>query len=273
MDMHLPTVTVVSDSVEEVDDATLEALQSQAARDEASFRSQDSMPSVDPDNPFDVEIARPYAVDVRKLYEIAGKPIPAEISASLGFRVPVLICHGITPFYKGGVKPTGVWGLGYRAELDGGHAATISLFPGTQATTVAGASQRLRVGLSFSGGLSVDEKIEIPANASGLTVAGASVYMTTHQVFGLALDCSFSLLQVQSGPVGGGGAQWNLYRGRNRIDVYQPLYHTLLIPEGVSSLIFRVKTWVRSSYSWIPTRKARQWNYPVQKFEVSVASA
>src|SRR5262245_22758098 len=62
----------------------------------------------DPDDPFDLEVAKPTAYDLRQLFELSGIELPVAHSAALGGSVLLLVCHGLTPFYKGGRRPTGV---------------------------------------------------------------------------------------------------------------------------------------------------------------------
>ena len=127
-------------------------------------------------------------------------------------------------------------------------------------------------GLEVGGGFQVpQETLQLTAQIPGLSLTGASLHATTDQTFGLALECSFSLLEVQAGPVGAGGVRWNLYRGRERIDTYHPLFHTLRIPEGTRSLRLVVEAWVRRSGRFFGLGRARHWHYPAQEFEVSFA--
>src|SRR4051794_32561639 len=47
--------------------------------------------------PFDIRVLKPRAVDLRKLYALVNQPVPADVQAALGPRVPVLLYQGLTP--------------------------------------------------------------------------------------------------------------------------------------------------------------------------------
>jgi hypothetical protein len=225
----------------------------------------------DPDNPFDLSAASPHAIDVLKLYSLSGLKVPPTIEASRGSTIPILLCHGLTPFYKPGVEPTGVWGMGYTATLKDVDAATVAVFPESKLLKVAQSRQELQFGLTAGGKIGVpDEGLALANQIPGVTMTGAELHATTNQEFGLAIRCSFSVLEVQAGPVGAGGARWNIYRTSERIDVFQPLFQTLLIPRGVERLCISVEMWVRRPFRFLAWTKVRQWLYPPVTFDVSL---
>lgn len=142
---------VSSNGSDEVDDPILDRLD---AREEAAQAAADLLrdpvraaAEAEPDDPFDFELAKPSAIDLRKLHQLLKLPLPAEIEAALGPQTPILLCHGMTPFYKGGRQPTGVWGMGYRATIEGIDAVTVSFLPESKLLQVAQIKQRVQFGL------------------------------------------------------------------------------------------------------------------------------
>jgi len=86
--------------------------------------------------------------------------------------------------------------------------------------------------------------------------------------FILSLKFDLSLLEVQSGPVGAGGARWNLYRRGKRIDVMQSLAHTVVVPRSTASLKLVVATWIRES--GFLGGAATQWTFAPRRFTVGL---
>ena len=263
---------IASTTWRDIDDPILAALErSDVPPAEAALR--DIPPRV-PDRPFDLEVAKPRAISVERLYQLLNKPVPADVQAALGATVPILLAHGMTPFYKAGHRPSGVWGQGYQCTIDSERCDTVSLIPESRKYDVIHARQTLTFGLTAGGQLATPPVPTLPLGGSGLTIdlAGATLSGTTDQQFAVALNCTFSVLEVQAGPIGAGGARWNLYRGRESIDTFQPLFQTLLVPRGTATLRFTIDTWVRGSGRFFGLVGAREWVYPPVTFDVSLES-
>jgi hypothetical protein len=227
--------------------------------------------AADTEPPFDLQVVKPRAVDVRKFCQLVNKPVPPDIEAALGPRIPVLLYHGLTPFHRPGQKPLPVWGLGYEVQLEGGDASTVALEPDTRLLSLVKGKLEAQVGLSADGAMEVPSgTLQVINAVPGVTLQGARVHATSNAQFGLAIQFDLSVLEVQAGPVGAGGARWNLYQAHERLDRFQPLLHTLLVPAGTQRLNLVVKTWVRSRARWLGLIKARQWSPPEERFEVSL---
>jgi len=227
---------------------------------------------LDPNERYDLEITKPRAVDLRKLWALAGKPAPADIQAALGPSVPILLYHGLTPFPRPGQSPGGVWGIGYQVQLaDPDDAATVSLVPETEMTKVASIDQSVEIGLALGGEMAVpDSALEVVTAVPGITLHGVKVGATTDQRFALSIHLDLSLVKVLSGPVGAGGARWHLYRQEDRLDRFQPLLQTLLIPKGIDRLIMTITTWVRRRGLFFGLLGSRQWSPQPLSLEVSL---
>lgn len=181
-----------SSGSQEMEDLTLDSLDRSLRDEAASFR--DDVPQREPDDPFDLEVAKPHAVGIERLYRVLGKKVPAQVRASLGAAVPVLLAHGMTPFYKPGLKPTGVWGMGYRCEVDEQRCATVVLFPASRKYDVIEVAQRLSFGLKAGGEIGVPEEhgLQLVGGPVAVELAG-TVHATTDQEFAVAVQCSFSV--------------------------------------------------------------------------------
>ena len=222
--------------------------------------------------PFDLEVPPPYAVDLLRLCEINGAKVPPEIRAKLGPNTAVLIYHHMTPFAQEGERPHGIWGMGYTAKLSGQlAAATIGLVPDSRLVSVAKAKAKVDIGVGAGGEFSLPEGTAAAAQTvtRGLmSDVNLSLSADAEFAFILSLDLDVSLLKIQAGPVGAGGARWNLYRRGERIDVMQSLAHTVVVPKGTASLKLAVATWIRESDRW--GRPATQWTFAPQRFTVSL---
>jgi hypothetical protein len=101
-------------------------------------------------------------------------------------------------------------------------------------------------------------------------MTGASVYTTTDNQFSFALSLELSQLKVLAGPVGAGGARWDIYRTRERLDRFQPLVQTLFVPEDATSMNVKVHTWIKRRGKFFGLLSAREWTFPGQEFNVSL---
>ena len=222
--------------------------------------------------PFDLEVPPPYAVDLLRLCEINGAQVPPEIRAKLGANTAVLIYHRLTPFARAGEKSHAIWGMGYSARLIGQPSATtIGLVPDSKLNSVAVAEAEVDIGVGAGGELGLPEGTGAAVQAATGGLVGdmkLSLSADAKFAFILSLDLDVSLLEIQAGPVGAGGARWNLYRRGKRIDVTQSLAHTVVVPKGTASLKLAVVTWIRES-GWLGS-PATQWTFAPQKFTVSL---
>ena len=226
----------------------------------------------EPKCPFRIEVAQPQAYSFDHLCKVAGvRPSGLAAAAPNGKKL-VLLVHGITPFYKAGESPTGAIGMGYLARADNPGSGTVDWFPNTETIPAVQISQKLAVGIKASGHLALDMgAIGAVAKAVGLEPPTADVRASTDQQFTVAVDIRLSPLKVQSGPIGAGGVAWNLYRQNERIDVYQQLLQTVLVPRDATTLNLRVTTWIRWSCHFLGFG-ARQWKGRAHVYVVELPS-
>jgi hypothetical protein len=248
-----------------------ELLQQLAGQNEVEFREHTI---ADDSCPFDLEVAAPRAVDVAKLYKLWHLNIPPTIAAALGPHFAVLLCHSVTPFYRRGQRPVGVAGLGYTATLEQSGCVTASLFPESKLVNYGKIEAELQLGLDCGGALAVPKETLTLADAAvpGLHIAGASINATTNAQFGIAIQCSFSFIQAQAGPVGAGGARWNIYKKGQRIDLNHTLLHTLLAPDHTKQLHVCIDSWVRQPRRVLGLLKGIEWTFPRVEYDVSLES-
>ena len=226
--------------------------------------------------PFDLEVAAPRAVDVAKLYKLWHQRIPATIEAALGPRFAVMLCHSITPFYCSGRRPIGVASLGYTITFKPENSGfrTASLFPESKLVNYGKIDTEIQLGLDAGGELAVPKETLALANTAvpGLNIAGAKINATTDVQLGIAIQCVFSFVQAQAGPVGEGGARWNIYKVGQRIDVNHTLLHTLLVPSTTMALHCKIASWVREPRRFFKWLKAREWKFPTVEYDISLDS-
>jgi hypothetical protein len=250
----------------DVDDDVFESLM----RDEKDeFRTAALNP--DENCPFELAVAAPRAVDVVKLYKLWKRPLPATLEASLGPHFAVMLCQSLTPFYRSGGRPVGVASLGYRIEIEPTGCVIASVFPESKLLKVGTADVKIQLGLNADGGLDVPKTaLALASGIPGLSLNGIRIDATTDTHVGVALQCEISFLQVQAGPIGQGGAGWNLYKKGQRIDIAHALVHTLLAPNGTKGLTAKIDTWVREPRRFLKLVRGREWRFPTVEYAVSL---
>jgi hypothetical protein len=237
--------------------------------DEEEFRAAGL--TADENCPFELAVAAPRAVDVVKLYQLWKRPLPETLEASLGPHFAVMLCQSMTPFYRHGDRPIGVASLGYRIEVEPAGCRTASVFPESKLLTVGTASANVKLGLNADGGLTVPKTaLDLASSIPGLSLNGIRIDATTDAHVGVALQCEISLVQVQAGPIGEGGAGWNIYKKGQRIDVQHALLHTLLAPNGTVALTAKIDTWVREPRRFFKVLRGREWRFPTVEYRVSL---
>ncbi|MFL5863977.1 MAG: hypothetical protein ACJ780_24930 [Solirubrobacteraceae bacterium] len=264
----MTTVVLSKPTSTDVDDEVLEALILPATEEELrSARRGDE----EPQNPFTLEVTPPYALDIVELYRHAGREVPPELASGAGPSVPVLLVHNVTPFPAPGARAPGIWGLGYTCRMDGVEAATVSLMPSTKERDLASAGANVKVGISAGGELGIpDAALQLAGAVPGLSVADTKISATADAHFGLGLEWRLSALDVRSGPVGAGGARWDLYKRGDRLDSNHRLMHTVLLPTGTTRVMVSIEIWLRTRRLLPGPKRHRQWNYPAQPFTVSL---
>jgi len=267
METSEPKLLVSTETVEVED----ELLQQLAGEHEIEFREHTI---ADDRCPFNLEVAAPRAVDVARLYKLWHQNIPPAIAAALGPQFAVLLFHSVTPFYRPGQRAVGVASLGYTATLEQPGCVTASLFPESKLVNYGKIEAELQLGLDCGGALAVPKETLALADAAvpGLHIGGASIAATTNAQFGIAIRCSFSFIQAQAGPVGAGGARWNIYKGGQRIDLNHTLLHTLLAPDGTEQLHVYIDSWVRRPRRLLGLLKGVEWRFPRVEYDVSLES-
>jgi hypothetical protein len=266
--MEQEGIRVSSASVNETPDPVLDAWDREVYVQEESFRE---VPERLPDDPFDMEFANPVGISLLSMLKASGRAIPPELESSKDAgQTPVLVHHSITPFYKAGQAPSGVWGMGYRFEPLTSDCHTVGLAPLTVRNDVLNVSQRLTFGIKLGGSVDVIAAAVGAALALPVQLSAASINASTEQQFAATLAFTLSALEVQGGPVGAGGARWNLYRGRTAIDSNQPLFHTILVPTETAEFEAKVDSWVRRPGRWFGLVGAKEWVYPATTIRVRI---
>lgn len=116
----------------------------------------------------------------------------------------------------------------------------------------------------------VNRGLDLASGIPGLSLNGVKVEATTDAHIGVALQCEISFVQVQAGPIGEGGAGWNLYKKGQRIDIQHPLLHTLLAPNGTKALKVKINAWVREPRRFFRVLRGREWRFPSVDYAVSL---
>jgi hypothetical protein len=220
------------------------------------------------DAPFDLGMPAPRAIDLRKLWKLSGKTPDPMITASLGAHVPVLLSHGVTAMPRAGRKPARVWGLGYKVEMYDVAADTVDIQPSTELLEVA------KVGSEATVEIGLDGSLEVPKGAAeavsaipGVTLTEAKVGASVNQTAKLTISFTLSVPKIISGPGDGhGGAEWSLYAQDKRLEGYQALLQTVLLPKGVKRLRLGVTGWAREAGLFGP----KEWIFETASFDVDL---
>jgi len=269
-----PSIRLTSQSIALVDDELLEQLDDEAEAEAALFAPmgfEQPPDGAEDDRPFELEVARPYAVDLAKLFLLAGKPTPPVVGADAGTHRALLLSHALTAFAPAGHRPTSIWGMGYEVSLHGlEDAVTLSLSPDDQFESIGSAKVDVNVGLTAGGKLSLMAPALV-GSALGLNLPGVDLIASTDDNFSLGFNIGLRLVAVQAGPVGAGGARWNLYRHGRDLRGSQALLQTVLIPAGVSELDVELKTWVRHRRLFSGRRQSQEYLFPVERYRLTLA--
>ena len=220
------------------------------------------------DAPFNVGLPAPRAIDLRKLWKLAGKTPDPTIAAALGARIPILLSHGVTALPRPGRKPARVWGLGYKVEMFDVAADTVDVQPATELLDVA------KVGTEVTLAIGLDGSLEVPKQAlqalnvvPGVSLTEAKVSAGLKEDANLAISFTLSVPKVISGPGDGhGGAEWNLYAQDKRLEGHQALLQTVLVPKGVTRLRLGITGWAREAGLFGP----KQWIFETATFDVDL---
>jgi hypothetical protein len=260
--------TVVDDPILERLDAQVRAEEElQAAMGVGAKRSARGQEEHEEPAPYDLEPEAPRALSFPKLMELAGQPLPPEVSATLGDYRAIVLLHGLTPFHRKGQRPSEIWGMGYEAALvDAKTARTVAYEPGNQVIKVAQADQSVTLDLAANGQLSAGTPGGLPLPLA----AGLAASASTKQGFLLSLHVEWSAVEIQAGPVGAGGIRWNLYRQTSRIDRHHRLIQTALIDASTKTLKVNVRTWIRRRGGFFGLFGTREWSAPTRSFEIPI---
>jgi hypothetical protein len=220
------------------------------------------------DAPFNLGMPAPRAIDLRKLWKLAGKEPDPMIAAALGPKIPVLLSHGVTALPRPGRKPARVWGLGYKVEMFGVACTTVDVQPGTDLLEIARVGTEATVDLGLDGSLEVPEGARVALDSiPGVNLTAAKIAAGAKENAKLSIRFTVSVPRIISGPGDGyGGAEWNLYAQDKRLEGYQALLQTVLLPEGVKQVRIDVTGWVREAGLFGP----KEWVFETATFAVDV---
>jgi hypothetical protein len=222
--------------------------------------------------PVDVEVVKPLAFDLRRIFALRDKAMGAGESTwkdVLGQnRVPILVRHGVTPFFAPGARPRAVYALGYQATIEE-DAETIDVAPTTQMLEVGSIDQQVTFSLSSGGKFdSVSSPAADMAKIAGIELPSVELGASVSNQAELRIRLKLELLKSQAAPVGAGGARWNLYRQDETLVGFTPLVQTMLVSPATQSLTFKVFSWAKfGGFLGIGAQKATK----EQTFTVSIA--
>jgi hypothetical protein len=220
------------------------------------------------DQPFNLSLPAPRAIDLRRLWKLAGKEPDPTITAAIGARIPVLLSHGVTALPRPGRKPARVWGIGYKVEMFDVAANTIDVQPATDLVQVAKVGAEATVDIGFDGSLEVPQQARQALGViPGVNLTAAKVSASVGESAKLSIAFALSVPRVISGAGDGqGGAEWNLYAQDKRLEGQQALLQTVLLPRGVKQLQLAVTGWVREAGFFGP----KEWVFEVATFNIAL---
>jgi hypothetical protein len=215
--------------------------------------------------PFDLGVPEPRAMDLRKLWKLAGQEPDPQILAALGPTVPILLSHSVTAFPAGEGRPPRVWGIRYACRIVDLDSRTVAVQPTTELLDVltVGGEAELEVGLD--GGLSVPKEIAAGLSAiPGVALNEARVSAGVAESASLRIRFTLSVPKVIAGPEARGGARWQLYAQDRRLDGHQALLQTVLVPRGTRRFSVEIESSVAAAGWFGP----REWRYETVTFEL-----
>jgi hypothetical protein len=271
------SVQLVAEPAGVVDDPVLDELTDEAEAEAELFAPMGAEPAApaeeNPDQTYSLVLAPPVAIDLRRaLAGVAGHPQLALTEAFVGLPASVLLCHTMTPFALPGERPVPIWAMGYQVELLGVAAArTVSLVPASEVTTTATVS--VSAGMRLEAGAGLDPLGLLNAVVP-MPLPDVHLKASTDGQIRLELaDFKVQAVRVIAGPVGAGGAMWQLYRHREVLNVSQVLLHVLALPAEVDQLTVRLSAWVSRRGLFGMKPENRTWRTPAQDFTISLAAS
>lgn len=218
--------------------------------------------------PIQLRLAKPRAISLRRYLEQAGVALGPDVVAAARASVPLLLVHHVTAFAPDGQAPPRIFGVGYECVPQDTDADTVSLAPASQHEEVARAGGSLLLRAGGRGTLDL-EQAGVPRQVLE-RFGDVSIEAAADATLHVALRCGWTRMTVQAGPVGAGGAKWNLYGHRADLRASQALVHTLLVPEGQRSLRVGIKAWARQQAAWLGLRAARSWVTAEQTWDLAL---
>ncbi len=271
------SIQLVAEPAGVVEDPVLDALSDEAQAEAELFAPMgaeaEEPRDENPNRTYSLVLAPPLAIDLRRaLEQLAGHPVPALNEAFVGLPTSVLLCHTMTPFAVPGERPVPIWAMGYQVELLGvDKARTISVVPASDVATSASVS--VSAGMRLEAGAELDPLGALKA-VMPIPLPDAHLKASTDGQIRLEIpDFKVQAVRVIAGPVGAGGATWQLYRHREVLNVSQVLLHVLALPAQVDQLTMRMSAWV-SRRGWFGMkRENRIWRTPAQDITISLAAS
>jgi hypothetical protein len=259
MERRLTAVGGPQDVTDAVIAELAEAAPEEVERDRGAPQSDEA--------PFDLGLPEPRAMDLRRLWKLAGQQPDPQILAALGPKVPILLSHSVTAFPAGGGQPPRVWGIRYMSRLTGVDSRTVAVQPTTELLDVITVGAEAEVEIGLGGELSVPH--EIAAGLSqipGVALNEARVSAGVTESAGLRIRFTISVPKVIAGPDAGGGAQWHLYAQDRRLDGHQALIQTVLVPRDTQRATMEVESAVAAAGWFGP----REWRYETATFDLTL---
>lgn len=216
--------------------------------------------------PLDVEVVKPIALSLKRIFEASASPFKDALGDN---KIPIVIRHGLTPFFPATTRPRPIWGLGYQAKL-AEDAATIDFAPKTEMLEVGSVDQHLWFGLTTGGKLSTiaATENEVLQPLAGIDLPDIEIGGGVGNKLELRARIKLELLKVQAGPIGAGGVRWNLYRQDKTLVAFTPLVQTMLVSPDTKKLTFEVVTWAKVGGIFGIGTKA--WIAEPKTFEVAI---
>ena len=216
-----------------VEDDTIQSLAEEIEEDEERGGSESDAA------PFDLGIPEPRAIDLRKVWKLAGQKPDAQILAALGPNVPVLLSHSITAFPVGAGKPPRVWGIRYGSQLFGIDARTVDNIRNRRrsCSTCSPSAPKPSSPLASRRALGTRRRERRDRDGAGPGTERCPGCGLARPV-GEAPD-PVHVVRAE-GDRGDRGAPrqdaWQLYAQDRRLDGHQAMLQTLLVPKGTQRI-------------------------------------
>lgn len=204
---------------------------------------------------------RPVARNLRKLYEKAGKELPADIAVFDRYKI-WLLTHSIGAINIKGSSYPKILSLGYEANFeDAEYVYTIEILPRTKFVTTFSAESRIEVALGLEGHAQVPEAVTQLLEQIEYVGADAQIKLAADNKMVGQLSFSIMTPTIQAIGIGASQCQWVFEVEDKPLLGDQVMIQTILVPKNTKQISYNVRGYalIKSAFVSFPAKFHTDW--------------